>query len=175
MKENAIEELVDSLENMKENLNTPVNYSAIKSLSPSNNLMATLIAMGTPQHIAYEQAIHRYNPVYNSKTERSKKADATNYLKKNPALCEAINEYKNSFMSQYTQTLQLNKNKILAQIDSLATLATQNQDIKTALECLKTIGTELGMFQKNMTVQHTIHKPNTQIIEIVQRNVPKLD
>jgi len=152
---------------------TPVNISTL--LSPQNNLFATLLALGHPLIDAFAQSIHRFNPKFQNANPTYKLQAAKEYLKKNPKIKQTELEYKQNFINQYTATLHISKAKIIYEIDKLSQIATTEGDLKTALECLKTIGTELGMFQKNLTVQHNISHNNNNIIELIQANTPSIE
>jgi len=170
---NTIAELESLLPSLADENSTPKRINIHSS--EDNYLLATMLALGYPLDSAYENSIHRLNPAYASMSQATKIKHAKEYINKNPSVIKTIQELKNNFTHHYTKTLQISKEKIMSQIDKLSELATDNKDFKTALECLKTIGTELGMFQNKFKVEHQHTTNNTQIIELIQNNVPVQD
>jgi hypothetical protein len=160
------------LEEIKQELsnNSPQNYTFSKILSAQNNLLATLIAMGVEPNKAFKEAIHKYNPKYHNSKNKDITKDLKQYLENNPKVIDAIYEYKNNFIKHYTHSLQLNKEKILYEINKLHSIAMEKEELKIALECLKTIGSELGMFQKNIQIEHS-YSPKQTVIEILDTNL----
>lgn len=146
---------------------------ALPILNPKDNLLALMIAAGTPPEQAYQNSIQINNPHYHNKSQQQKKTECTKYLKKNNKISQAIDYYNHTFTQQYVDRMQINKNLIINEIHKLSKLAQANLDLKTSLDCLKTIGSELGMFQKNIKIEHTQEKPNAKVIELIQSNTPK--
>ena len=145
-----ISDINELINRIGDNVDKGSNLSSCSLLGPRDMFLAVLISNGMELDAAFLKAIHYDNPKMYIEKRRKVLNLCKKYVMERPALCSAIVELKDSVLQQYTERAKINKNVVMKELMNLKRLCMENPlTYSVALNSLKLIGMELGMFSKN--------------------------
>lgn len=146
------------------------SLEACNYLPPRDLFLSVLISNGTPLDEAFLKAVHFDNPKMYLMNKKYVMNQCKKYIMERPVLCKAVVELKDKMLEQYTYRAKINKNVVLREMMRLKELCMDNPaTYGVALNSLKLIGLELGMFGNNpadKTIARGINSESNNVIDI---------